>query len=785
MLTSYQWDMTLGQLSLILLVDLIVSPKKVPLKSIPSVLQAVLVLWDHRIPIVQEQAREMLVHLIHELVIAKFDENDAGNTMPPGIQHFVDLVRARDTKVLWAYSEHERAAQDAEISKPFRFVVSELIQTFAHIYPDVNREWGVVALHWALRCRVLHLAIRSLQVFRCILLPLDSTTVSELVRVLHHIVADDESEKQIFAIEAMRTLRAVLTNIEPSSTKILTQLFWAVSTLLGSGKEAEFEEGIVLLNILLDKLDLNDPEVCAKLMEKKPDTLEWPADGLTEIVLPGCRSNRQFSATLKTLDRLIRLPSNDLVGGNERFLYVLLANLPRFLRLHDNADLQEGHALAASGTLAMTASTMGYADLANDLNHLSSRTSSIASFAPRMFDHIRAAFYPSHEYQSLVFLLGLLNNDRDGIQEDTLKILDTLTDHVNMKNVKIANAGPDLVSPLLRLLQTGLTELALRVLDKFSAIMSHTTSDKRHLNMSMANPRANREERKQYDDTESMFGIPEESGWSVAVPGKLKASARKNLDAIANMYLSENANAAADLPTPEVEFQREGFSDGSYFPRRPPKIISDGSNLAETSMGELVTKMENLDDFFAEDDEDADTLSDGMSLARSPSETTPTNYMATPLTPNGSFGSTTSSNQAQYPPYHNRSFQSSVSTRGPPMSPSAFTPAVLPRTGRPGMPDRSYTSPARPQVLASEKNSALVSVEESESLSDDDALISGATSDASSFHDGRAMQRSRSGLRDRFGSFRRFTSRSRNVTPQYQESPEVPRVPDQYKGPTA
>ena len=98
--------MTAGQLSLILLVDLISTDQKIPYMSIPSVLQAVLVLWDHRIPIVQEQAREMLVHLIHALVISELEKT---GSVPPGMQHFIDLVRQRDKQVLWNYSENERA----------------------------------------------------------------------------------------------------------------------------------------------------------------------------------------------------------------------------------------------------------------------------------------------------------------------------------------------------------------------------------------------------------------------------------------------------------------------------------------------------------------------------------------------------------------------------------------------------------------------------------------------------------------------------------------------------
>src|SRR5690606_16999747 len=66
-----QAGFSLGQLSLILLVDLMVSPVHLTPDDLPVLLQVVTILWDHYTPLVQEQAREMLVHLIHELVISQ------------------------------------------------------------------------------------------------------------------------------------------------------------------------------------------------------------------------------------------------------------------------------------------------------------------------------------------------------------------------------------------------------------------------------------------------------------------------------------------------------------------------------------------------------------------------------------------------------------------------------------------------------------------------------------------------------------------------------------------
>ncbi|KAK4191309.1 hypothetical protein QBC35DRAFT_448582 [Podospora australis] len=57
-------------------VDLMVAPVSLNADSVPVLLQVVTVLWDHYTPLIQEQARETLVHLIHEFVISKLDDEN-------------------------------------------------------------------------------------------------------------------------------------------------------------------------------------------------------------------------------------------------------------------------------------------------------------------------------------------------------------------------------------------------------------------------------------------------------------------------------------------------------------------------------------------------------------------------------------------------------------------------------------------------------------------------------------------------------------------------------------
>src|SRR5881398_1571752 len=90
-----------------------VSPVEVAHEQIPLLLQVILVLWDHYTPVVQDQAREMLVHLIHELVISKIDDDTLGIDKK-SIEDFVEGVRQHDVKVVWNYDD--KNGKDAEDS---------------------------------------------------------------------------------------------------------------------------------------------------------------------------------------------------------------------------------------------------------------------------------------------------------------------------------------------------------------------------------------------------------------------------------------------------------------------------------------------------------------------------------------------------------------------------------------------------------------------------------------------------------------------------------------------
>ena len=219
----------MGQLSLILLVDLMVAPVKLAPAKVPLLLQVCIILWDHYTVLVQEQAREMLIHLLHELVISKVDEKGKSPSRDT-IEKFVECIRQQDSTVVWTYQDYNGKDDEDDgnrVPPSMTFVTAELINFFNLTYPDIHEQWAKMALSWATSCSVRHLACRSFQVFRCILSSLDQPILADMLARLSNTIADDAEEVQTFSMEILTTLKTIIAALEPVDLLKYPQLCWA------------------------------------------------------------------------------------------------------------------------------------------------------------------------------------------------------------------------------------------------------------------------------------------------------------------------------------------------------------------------------------------------------------------------------------------------------------------------------------------------------------------------------------------------------------------------------
>lgn len=704
-----QTGFSLGQLSLILLVDLMVAPIELAPDSVPVLLQVVTVLWDHYTTLVQEQAREMLVHLIHELVISKLDD-DTPATTKHSIEGLIDAIRRHDRAVVWAYEDSNGKVDglDNKVPPSMEYLTAEVVRTFELTFPGIKDQWGRLSLTWATSCPVRHLACRSFQIFRCILTSLDHYMLGDMLARLSNTIADEDAEIQTFSMEILTTLKTLIAKVDAEKLLSFPQLFWTTCACLESINECEFLEAVEMLNLFLDKLDFRSPSVRRLMMEGQPPRWEGHFEGLQPLLYKGLRSSACHDLTLSTLEKLVSLPSDPIIGDDSRLFFTIIANFPRFLHVMGQQSL-DNDTVKTAETLLAAADDQGLSSIAVALDsYLAAKFSSENEFVSHMFAALRDYYSPALlDLPMVTTLMGFLTNGTAWVKLKTMKILCVIIPEVDMKKPEMAGHGSDLISPLLRLLQTEYCMEALEVLDNILT-MSGSSMDKQHLRMSMTRF-TSKAIRKEYERTQSLFGIPEASGWAIPMPARKTDSTRANIHAAFYMCQTAEGLAAEPTPTPEVEFHADEFPYG-YFPssERADTMMSDDVR-GDAPMGDLVSKLDSLDDFF-----------DDLSSSPPPSDAGRSSRTITEFSPDGTFDSGSDAqlyDEHILPILHQASsnnasatFQNAFADRpllssrdGMPntMNPGAFN--VVAAAGgpaaagsRPGLHARSITSPSAP-----------------------------------------------------------------------------------------
>ncbi|KAH6635292.1 cell morphogenesis N-terminal-domain-containing protein [Chaetomium sp. MPI-SDFR-AT-0129] len=652
-----QAGFSLGQLSLILLVDLMVAPVSLTADSVPVLLQVVTVLWDHYTPLVQEQAREMLVHLIHELVISNLDDDDTPVATKQWIESLVDAIRRHDRSVVWGYEDsngskvveigHSSSGTNSngnnnssggvsysnstnKVPPSMEYLTAEVVKTFELTFPGIKDQWGRLSLTWATSCPVRHLACRSFQIFRCILTStsLDQYMLGDMLARLSNTIADEDTEIQTFSMEILTTLRTLIVKLDADKLLALPQLFWTMCACLESINECEFLVGIEMLNEFLDKLDFHSSAVRRMLYDGQPSKWDGVFEGLQPLLYKGLRSSSCLDRTLETLEKLLVLPGDALMGDSSCLFFTIVANLPRFLGAIDDQQQQqqqqqgqqqgqqflERGAVQAAETLMAAADEQGLTGVLVVLDkYLGSKYASGTEFVKQMLEALQERFLPTLDFPMITMLMGFLTNATSWVKIKTMRILCVVIPEVDMKKPEIASHGSDMISPLLRLLQTEYCMEALEVLDNIMT-MSGSSMDKHHLRMSMTRP-TSKAVRKEYERTQSLFGIPEPSGWAIPIPARKTDSTRANIHAAFYMCQSdEGGEGAVTQPamTPEVEFHPDDFPYG-FFPSsglgdRADTMLSDDARALDAPLGggDLFSKLDSLDDFFDDNDNDND-----------------------------------------------------------------------------------------------------------------------------------------------------------------------------------
>lgn len=592
---------SLGQLSLILLVDLTVSPIQLFADNLPLLLHVAISLWDHYTSIVQDEVRELLIHLAHELIVNEIDvENLAAQRKIIG--EFIESVRSHDSKISWSSEDYigdnvgKLDESDHRIPPGMGRLTKIVNESFKLTSLSIQEDWTKLSLAWAMSCPVTHIACRSFQIFRCILTSCNQSMLASMLEKLSNTISSEDSNLKAFSIEILTTLRTLIYKSDSTVILRFPQFFWTICACLDTVHELEFQELIRMLEVLLSRIDLSNNNVRSIINEGRPMKWEGQFKGLQPLIYKGLRSSLSLDISLKLINKLIQLPNDDLIGNDNRILFTVLANFPTFLHNIDQNSI-DSSSIKNSRLIAEVAKSQGYDNISKVLNNYSMlkyRTSK--DLIAQLISAIREAFLPRCDFEGFIFLVGLSSNSLGWFKLKTLDIICAFVAEIDMYKPEIKSQAPDIISPLLRLLQTSYRAQALEVLDHITIVTS-APIDNNQVRISMVNSHS-KAVRKEYERIPSLYGIPDESGWSIPVPAKYAEITRANVFSVFSSFQNaENQKSPLQL-THEVEFHQNNFlhEHSQVTDRTKTKILDD--ERGDYDIGDLILKLDSLDEFF-------------------------------------------------------------------------------------------------------------------------------------------------------------------------------------------
>ncbi|SCU86422.1 LAME_0D06062g1_1 [Lachancea meyersii CBS 8951] len=571
-----------AQLSVIYLVNLLTIPNDSIKSKVPLLLHICFSLIDHYVPIIHESAAKILSDLIFGLVPTHEKAEET-----------VALIKDRDK--IWAYDNLVKDKNGARSPKTMDALVRNVVHLFSS-FENIQVDWQNIALTWATTCSVRHVACRSFQVFRSLLTFLDQQMLRDMLHRLSNTISDENFEIQGFAMQILMTLNAVTAELSPAKLIDFPQMFWALVACLSSVHEQEFVEVLSSLTKFVSKIDLDSPDTVQCLIATFPSSWEGKFDGLQQTIMGGLRSQNSWDISLGFLDRLNLFQDSKIIANSEsRILFALLANLPRFLHAMDGGEFDESTKKAAE-SLTDLADSKGQPSLARLVDSLSkNKFRSKKDFLSQVVSFISRAYFPDYSAQALVFLMGLLFNKIDWVKTETLQLLNSIVPLIDLSRPEFTGVGADLISPLLRLLLTEHESQALEVLNSVRNV-SGSKMDKDVLRISMGNKDA----KVSYSRTATLFGIPEESGWSVPMPTMTAATTRHNVHAVFTTCSDGPSGDAVQQEPDNLVDVLEFHADGGYAPAAVVEANDTTSVLEDKdgSLSHMWAELDNLDTFF-------------------------------------------------------------------------------------------------------------------------------------------------------------------------------------------
>ncbi|KAG0006355.1 Cell morphogenesis protein PAG1 [Entomortierella chlamydospora] len=460
-----------GQLATVLLVDLAVEAGAELRRHLPLLLQALFVQLDHYTALICDQTRSLLVHLIHSVIIR---ESRSLETIDQSTE-LVDFLNTKEGKPLWAYDDI--ISLNMRESPELENLVYRSVQVFQASEVDIRQQWGETALQWATACPVPHIACRSFQIFRALAPSFNQHMLADMLARLSNTIGDKSQEIQAFAMEILISLQSIIESFDTVRMMQFPQIFWGSIACLYTGHDQEYFEGLKILEIVTNRLDLMDGPTLGFLLSYFPEHWDSAFRGIQPLLLKGLRSTMTEQTSLRLLRRMLFVSENALIdASNHRVVFLFLGLLPMLAE-----GLETKNAIEECLQWARDIATIAERDNYPNISHLlhvyaRQRFRSREDFWRQIAVLMRDLFVPQLQAEMILFFMRLLYNSDAMYKHKALKCLKLLLPMVDTGRPEFLDIGPELVLPLLRLLlQAEYAAEALEVLDAAMNLSEQST----------------------------------------------------------------------------------------------------------------------------------------------------------------------------------------------------------------------------------------------------------------------------------------------------------------------
>ncbi|KAI8986099.1 cell morphogenesis N-terminal-domain-containing protein [Trametes punicea] len=549
--------------------------------QLPVLFHALFMHLDHRQPFVQQRSRHMLFQLLRSCLTGydELPDRPLYRSRPELKASIQDLEKEVEVRI-WKEDE-----SSADVEGNMRWFGNAVLNLVEPLHPKLSEQWGTLALNWGTACSIRPVAFRSLQLYRALSPRIGPTHVGMLLGRLANTIADEDFAIQSFNVEILSTLTSLASSsdLEPSQ---LPQLFWCAVACLSTTVETEFLHTMHLLDAVLTRVDLNDPDTAELLFAYMP--ANWNgSSSLQSSLLTGLRSSVTADLTLKLIQRLTKVDDPRLIDPSEgrvRDLYTL--SLPWCLRAMSE-DIKDESLQEFALNISRLAEEEERPSIERIMTSFAKgRFRTKDDFLRQSVASLREHYGVDHWTEVITLLMGLVLNSERWLQLHTMQVLKVLFQQRETKS-QVDLLGSELLMPLLRLLETDLAPQALDVLDEPVQI-SGGPAAKHVLRMSLHHHL--RADARDVEFVADVFGIPQPSGWCVPRPTARRDACRANVEAVFDLGRGTLRPSRIDFQPDYEQLAALALGGGA-----------DADRLDEDDLGDMVQNLHELSSFFQED----------------------------------------------------------------------------------------------------------------------------------------------------------------------------------------